>query len=511
MSEESSKILIVDDERAHARLLSRALHSDCPEYQLAVAGNLAEARAALAESQPDLLFADLVLPDGRGTELIPENAESMPYPVVIMTSHGNEKVAVEAIRAGAFDYVVKTEKILSEIPRVAERALREWGYILERQEAEAQRAKLEAELRHSQKMEAVGTLASGIAHDFNNLLTAILGCTELVALHLSDDHPARHSLSMIEKVAEQATGVTRSLLTFAHRAPTTKAPVDLLGILAESTKLLGRLLPASIELVEELPSEPVWINADATQIQQVVMNLTVNARDAMPEGGRLTLSLHRRTAEDSGEVVLSIADTGVGICPEDQGRIFEPFFTTKERGAGTGLGLSVVHGIVTDHEGRIEIESESGQGSRFTVTLPVGEEPETASTTDAASSTRPGEGELLLVVEDNDYVLEVMASALGAAGFEVLTATDGEAAVQVFEEHRDELTLAILDLDLPKRSGASCGAEMGRQRPDLPVVFVTGNIDRASRAEIGEDTPVLSKPFKISELLERIEKALHGD
>jgi len=312
---------------------------------------------------------------------------------------------------------------------------------------------------------------------------------------------------MIERVAEQATGVTRSLLTFAHRAPTAKAPVELLGILAESTKLLGRLLPASIELVEKLPSEPVWIHADATQIQQVVMNLTVNARDAMPDGGRLTLSLRRN---GSDEVVLSIADTGVGISPEDQGRIFEPFFTTKERGAGTGLGLSVVHGIVTDHGGRIELESEPGHGSRVTVTLPVGEAPLAASAIGPEVATQRGKGELILIVEDNDYVLEVMTSAIGPAGFEVLTATDGEAALKVFEEHRDEIALAILDLDLPKRSGASSGAEMRRQRPDLPLVIVTGNIDRASRAEIGEDAPVLSKPFKISELLERIEEALHG-
>ena len=353
----------------------------------------------------------------------------MAYPVVIMTSHGNETIAVEAIKAGALDYVVKSEKILDELPRVAERALREWGHIRERRQAEAKRVQLESELRHAQKMEAVGTLASGIAHDFNNLLTAILGCTELVALHLSDDHPARHSLTLIEKIAEQATGVTRSLLTFAHRAPTSKRPVDLLAVLSESSRFLGRLLPASIERLQDLPDAPVWINADVTQIQQVVMNLTVNARDAMLHGGRLHVSLSTRPVVADGgveeEAVLTVSDTGVGMSEEDRTRIFEPFFTTKERGAGTGLGLSVVHGIVADHGGRIDVVSALGKGSTFRVLLPVSPPPEAPAERPAIRSREKGHGELLLIVEDNEYVLEVMTAALEPVGYRVVTACDG--------------------------------------------------------------------------------------
>lgn len=501
---------MVDDEDAHARLLSRALASARPDYALRTASNLAEARDAIAAIQPDLIFADLQLPDGHGTELIPEDV--VPCPVVIMTSHGNEKIAVDAMKAGALDYIVKSESSLQELPRVAERAFREWGHIRGRRHAEAERAQLESELRHAQKMEAVGTLASGIAHDFNNLLTAILGCTELVSLHLGDEHPARTSLNMIEKIAEQATGVTRSLLTFAHRAPASKAPVDLLALLQESSKLLGRLLPASIERREKLPTEPVWVNADATQLQQVVMNLTVNARDAMPDGGHMTVSLERRHVIADGmeeEAVLKISDTGVGISEEYQQRIFEPFFTTKERGAGTGLGLSVVHGIVADHGGRIEVHSQLGEGSTFRFTLPICDPPSEQVAFVDTQTSESGSGELILIVEDNDYVLEVMTSGLEPMGYEVVTAVDGEDALRVFREHQDELALAILDLDLPKRSGASASREMRQVRPDLPLLIVTGNIDRTSLKDLA-NVPVMNKPFRMSELLIAVDQILHS-
>jgi len=254
--------------------------------------------------------------------------------------------------------------------------------VTHRKRAEAERERLAAELRQAQKLEAVGTLASGIAHDFNNLLTAIGGYTELAQNALAPDHPAARSLRMIEKASDQAVSVTRSLLTFARKTSTEKRPVDLTGLIRDSMGFLRRVLPASIEIEQQIPENgAVWIEGDPGLLQQVLMNLAVNARDAMPAGGRLSVSVsgpgNGSPADRSGatpsrspEAVLIVEDSGSGIPQQEAARIFEPFYTTKPRGKGTGLGLSVVHGIVADHGGKIGVESGGGGRDAVPDSLP---------------------------------------------------------------------------------------------------------------------------------------------
>ncbi|MBN2562720.1 MAG: PAS domain S-box protein [Phycisphaerae bacterium] len=373
--------------------------------------------------------------------------------------------------------------------------------ITSRRQAEKEKAKLEGQLRQAQKMEAVGLLAGGIAHDFSNLLTAIFGYTDLAKTTLPDGHPAARALEMVEQSARQARGVTNALLTFSRKKVAEKAPVDFVKTVRDTLRLLRHVLPASIDVVEVLPdTSEIWVNADATQLQQVVMNLAVNARDAMPDGGVLRISLRKEPARDMrtgrqaasgtrlcgtgtgpsgevgqpGEAVLVVEDTGVGMTDEVSSRVFEPFFTTKPRGQGTGLGMSVIHGIVTDQDGHIEVSSRSGRGTRVTAAfpccVPAAEQPKPSE-----PRFRNGNGEVVVVVEDDEHVRSIITSTLRSRGYEVLPAADGVEALATLDAHRGVVRLIVLDLDLPQKDGASFLGEAQQRHGKIPFIVVTGS------------------------------------
>jgi len=391
--------------------------------------------------------------------------------------------------------------------------------------AEAERARLEEELRQVQKLEAVGTLASGVAHDFNNLLTAINGYADLARKTLPADHAARRSLDMIELATDQAAGVTRGLLTFAHHTPYQKSPTDLAPNIRQSVLLLRRLLPASIDFIEDLPEEgEVYVNADAHQLQQVWLNLAVNARDSMPRGGKLILRLRRFTdapvnPQDSwhGQVVdaavITVTDTGSGMDEATMARVFEPYFTTKPRGQGTGLGLSISHSIILDHGGRIRVQSEPGKGTRFTIYLPCCLPPDEASHPAPRAAPAAGSaGETILLAEDNEFVRAIMASSLQAAGYHVIAAVDGDELVEAYDRQRGKVGLIILDLDLPKQSGQACLDHVRATGDAVPVLIITGNAMLAAapgRIEMKET--VLMKPFPVARLIELVNETLAGN
>ena len=387
--------------------------------------------------------------------------------------------------------------------------------ITDRIRADDEREQLELELRHAQKMEALGTFAGGIAHDFNNLLTAIYGNVEVALADIGNTPAVKESLETIGGVAHQGEAVTQSLLMFAHKARTEKRAVDLLELVTDTARLLRRLLPASVQLVTDLSTDgALWVWADAAQLQQVLMNLTLNARHAMPEGGEVRVGLreelHPERPDLPGRAVLTVADNGCGMDPETQRRLFEPFFTTRVRGDGTGMGLAIVHGIVTDHEGRITVDSEPNRGSRFEVSLPVAVVEDTEETVVLTPRKAPAAGALeatVLVAEDNDFVRQLIVSALQSVGYEVTGVPDGEEALSFFTAH-PETQLAILDLDMPKVSGASCLRELRQRRPELPVVLMTGNAALLGEARGQDDVPVLSKPFQTSTLVQLVHELL---
>jgi CheY-like chemotaxis protein len=282
------------------------------------------------------------------------------------------------------------------------------------------------------------------------------------------------------------------------------------------------VLPASIEIEQQLPEDgAVWIKGDSGLLQQVLMNLAVNARDAMPTGGRLSVAVtgaeagpaaeHSGDAPDEArEAVLMVEDSGSGISRQEAPRIFEPFYTTKARGKGTGLGLSVVHGIVADHGGKIGVESDGPGGTRFRIHFPLCEPPPAVPAGIVAGSGPDPGGGLILVAEDNEHVRDIVVQAVKSAGHRVVPVGDGAAAVEAFHRHRGDARLVVLDLDLPERSGLFCLEEIRRHQPDLPVLIITGNVGQVSPASFGGADHLLEKPFRPRDLMATITGILHA-
>lgn len=377
--------------------------------------------------------------------------------------------------------------------------------ITDRKVAESQRAQLTEDLRQAQKLEAVGTLAAGVAHDFNNLITAIGGYLQLATQSLEPDHPARRHLTMIGQGAKQAGYVTQSLLTFARKGGSEKQPVDLCLIIEEGATLLRRLMPASIELITETPDDPLYVSGHSGQLQRVLMNLAINARDVMPDGGVVRVTLEA-AADDDGqpEAKLMVADDGPGMSERTLQRVFEPFYTTHPRGKGTGLGLAVVHGIVTEHGARIDVDSAPGEGTRVTIHMPIIESVANAADLDAPATLAKGAGGRVLVVEDDEYVRQIMVTALQHAGYEAQDAADPVEAEAYFAARPGAWVAAVIDVNLPQGDGHRCAARLRARRDDLPILMITGNPQSQPDEAPLHGEPILNKPFEMAELVRRV-------
>ena len=374
---------------------------------------------------------------------------------------------------------------------------------------------LQDELHHAQKMEVVGQLAAGVAHDLNNVLTAIAGFTSLARIELPDEHVAAGLLDRVDEATQQAAGVTRALLTFSHKAPADTTVLRLQDVVARAARLLGRMLPAGIEFRQyDAAPEPLWVRGDAVQLQQVLLNLALNARDAMPGGGRLELRLGAVAAERPDgppDALLEVRDTGTGIPPEHRDRLYEPFFTTKGAGHGTGLGLPIVKGIVEAHGGRVDFETAVGAGTCFRVRLPTLSPAEARAAEARANGGTPfARGELVLVVEDNRQVLDVLTSGLRQAGFAVATAAGVGAARAEYGRQRERLRLLITDVDLPDGSGLELLHELRRAGSEVPAVVMTGVVDRDIERELDGRARLLRKPMRMAELLSVAGELLHA-
>ncbi|HWP34687.1 MAG TPA: response regulator [Thermodesulfobacteriota bacterium] len=385
-----------------------------------------------------------------------------------------------------------------------------------------ERRSLELQLQQAQKMESIGTLAGGIAHDFNNILTGIAGYAQLALAKLSPTHPLHHDLEEIVKQTERATTLTRQLLAFSRRQLIEPRRVDLNHIVRETEKFLRRVIGEHIELqlVSEPKLPPVYV--DPVQIEQVLMNLCVNSRDAMPEGGRLLIEIRRVRLDDTfcrahpwarpGDYVqLSVTDTGVGMDQETLQRIFEPFFTTKPAGKGTGLGLAMVYGIVKQHDGLIHVYSEPGRGTTFKIyfkALPGGAEA-TAPAPRPAVAPQGGH-ETVLVAEDDDSVRRLVVRVLEEQGYRVLEAADGEEAVRLFEVAPEPIDLVVLDAVMPKKGGRELYEALCRRSPAPRFLFMSGYSTNAvqERFILDEGLHFLHKPFSPAELARRVRQVL---
>ncbi|HSL50020.1 MAG TPA: ATP-binding protein, partial [Candidatus Deferrimicrobiaceae bacterium] len=384
-----------------------------------------------------------------------------------------------------------------------------------------QRLELEEELRQAQKMEAVGRLAGGVAHDFNNLLTVISGRAHMLLSRLKPGEPMHRDVELIQKTSQRAVALTSQLLAFSRKQVVQPRVLELGPLVADLVPMLQRMIGEDMELEIEPVQGTGRVKVDPSQMQQVLMNLAVNARDAMPSGGRVRLSvrdvevdeaaaLHQSNLPPGPYVALAVSDTGTGMSEETTAHIFEPFFTTKDQGKGTGLGLSTVYGIVEQSRGHIQVQSELGRGTTFTIHLPRVEEPlASGPPTDAARRLRTT-SRTVLVVDDEPEVLELATEILRRVGYSVLEAADGAAALEVARRHEGRIHLLVTDMVMPGMSGRDLAERLRALRDALPVLYISGYVqDASARAALAsEHSAFVAKPFTPELLTDRVRELL---
>ncbi len=381
-------------------------------------------------------------------------------------------------------------------------------------EAERRAQELEKIISHAQKMESLGTLASGIAHEFNNLLQAMTGYLDLLEMHTEASDRKRRWIARVREAADRGAELVRRMLTFARQDEMTLELVDINGVVRETLDFLSRNIPRIIRLEADLGPDVPAVYGDRLQLEQIVINLVVNARDAIAEGreGLITVSTRRERRPDGTDiVVLRVSDTGQGIAPSIRERIFDPFFTTKEPGKGTGLGLSTVYGIMQRHGGDVRVESEVGRGTTFTLIFPVksvGRQDADGTVQEAdgrgcETSREKGKGFTVLVVDDETTLLEFVAESLEAEGFRVFTAASGEEALDLLEKKGAAVNAVVLDFNMPGMGGGACYKEIRRRYPSISVVVTSGYTGASIVEHLGKsrNVSVLSKPYRIADLL----------
>jgi PAS domain S-box-containing protein len=384
----------------------------------------------------------------------------------------------------------------------------------------AARQQLEDQLRQSHKMEAIGALAGGVAHDFNNVLTAILGYCDLLGIKFLPGDPRRANVEEIRKAGERASSLTRQLLAFSRKQVLDPKVLDLNGVVSGMDGMLRRMIGEDVDL-RTLKGEGLWrVKADPSQLEMVLMNLVANGRDAMPDGGKLTVEtmnveideayVRRRPYAILGRyVLLAVSDSGCGMDPETVSHIFEPFFTTKEKGKGTGLGLSTVYGTVKQSKGHIQVYSERGHGTTFKVYIPAAEGEVTSKSREDSSSRARG-SETLMIVEDERQVRELAREILAGHGYKVLEASSGTEAIGLCEKHPDPIQMVVTDVVMPGLSGRETYEQLARLRPGLKVLYMSGYTQGAivHRGVLEPGTAFVQKPFSVPIFLERVRAVL---
>jgi two-component system, cell cycle sensor histidine kinase and response regulator CckA len=386
-----------------------------------------------------------------------------------------------------------------------------------------QRKLLEEKLCHAAKMEAVGQLAGGLAHDFNNILTAVIGYANLLAKELSDRETCREKLLQITRAAEKASDLTRQLLAFSRKQVLEVAVISLNGIIVDIDRLLKRLIGEHIELTTILDESAGRVQVDPIQIQQILMNLAVNARDAMPQGGNLSIETSNVVldpaycqthpeVEPGPYAMFAVSDSGIGMDHETLSRVFDPFFTTKEKGVGTGLGLATVHGIVKQHHGHITVYSELGRGTTFKVYIPMTKDLPRTRAEIKPQSPRAGGTETVLIVEDEEIVRSLAREALDMLGYHVLDAASPVAAIEICRSYNGPVHLLMTDVVLPKMDGRTLFKTLSPSRPDLKVLYVSGYTENfiVHHGVLDEGVHFMQKPFNLDNLARKIRQILDG-
>ena len=516
MSTSGTRLLLVEDDEEDF-LLTRRLLRGCERSTFAVDWVRTCDSALEALKAPyDVCLVDYRLGAETGLAFI-ERAIAAGFcgPIILLTGRGDHEVDELAMKAGAADYLDKDQLSAQLLERVIRHAV-------ERKSVEQALLRSEAQLRQAQKMDAIGSLAAGIAHDFNNLLSIVLSYSELAASTLVEGDPMRFDLIQISEAGVRAAALTRQLLAFSHQQILQPKILNVNDVFSKMELMLQRLLGEDIELRPPPSASLQRIMADPGQLEQVIMNLAVNARDAMPQGGRITVETTDVVLDEAftarfldatagPHVLLSFSDTGVGMSPATQARVFEPFFTTKEVGKGTGLGLATVFGIVRQSGGLICVDSVLGSGTTFSVYFPV-----------AGGSLRPAPEpvslerpslygtETILLVEDEESVRVLVRTILTKFGYVVLDAQSGGDALLLCEQHPDGIDLLLTDVVMPRMSGRQLAERLALVRPEMKVLYMSGYTSDAIVRHGVHDATIafIQKPITPSALARRVREAL---
>ncbi|HWB84782.1 MAG TPA: response regulator [Bryobacteraceae bacterium] len=469
--------------------------------------------ARVLDAAWDIAISDFAVGDFGAIEALHHIQDAgVDLPLIVVSGRITDADALAALKAGAADHLTRGN--LMRLNAAVERELRAARLRRERN-------RLEEQFRQSQKMEAVGRLAGGVAHDFNNLLTVITGYSDLLLASKDLQDSQRTALEEIRRSAERGGALTHQLLAFSRRQPMEARSVHINDLMIQLEKMLRRLIGEDIELVTIPAASRDVVEADPSQLEQVIMNLAVNARDAMPNGGKLTLEIatvqlsESYSAKQLGvrpgmHVMISISDTGTGMDPETQSHLFEPFFTTKGPGRGTGLGLATAYGIIRQSGGTISVTSTLGKGTTVQIYLPLApDRPQTTTEKGSPSEWLTG-AETILVVEDEARVRKLIADVLSRRGYKVLEGTRGAEALRICGAHDGTIDLAIVDVVMPEMSGPDLVRHITRMRPKTRVLYISGYTDEAivHHGVLSSGAAFLQKPFMPDALARKVREVL---
>ncbi len=486
-------------------------------FDLFTIDSLAGSTELLTKEKINVVLLDLFLSDSHGLETFKRfHAQASWIPVIVLSDFYDETAADQIMRDGAQDFLVKNDLT----PNLLVRSIR---YAVERKRIQDEKDKIQNQLLQAQKMEAIGILTGGIAHDFNNLITAVRGCADLVLQSLDTSNPLYREVKEIQLASQKAAGLTRQMLIFSRKHPVKFEFLNLNQLVEDMLKMLHHMIGEDIEIYTNLEPDLWTITADQSTLEQVIMNLAVNARDAMPDCGKLiirtdNIELNEEMCRSMPEskpgiyVRLTITDTGTGMDEKTLQRIYEPFFSTKRKGKGTGLGLSVVYGIVKEHKGWICIESQPGQGTTFEIFTPAIHIKTSVKREEVKRSLEVfgGHGEKILVVEDEESVRRFAERALERNGYEVFTAANANEALDVFKQKKGEIHLVISDVVLPNINGLDLVHQLITMNPRLSILLSSGYTDHRSHQRLIEKEGYLflKKPYAYLELLEAVKSAV---
>ena len=510
MSDSPINILLVEDKPGDARLIAELLSSSSdPQFKLTVADRLESGTRLLSEESFDLVLLDLTLPDSDGLDTFEKIQSQAPtVPVIVLTGLDVESIGTAAVQKGAQDYLLKGSVDRSALVRSIRYAI--------------ERSSVEWQILQSHRMESIGRLAGGVAHEFNNLLTPILNHTHMAMTEMPMGSEARENLEMVIKAAQRASALTSQLLATSRSQKSEPRSIDLNEVILDNGKMLRSVIDENIEFVSLLHPSLELVKADPAQIGQVLTNVIINARDAMPRGGKIVIEtsnidVDERHAERWGiavgkHVSMRVTDTGIGIPMEILSNVFEPFFTTKEPDKGTGLGLSTCYGIIKQHAGHIEISSDLDKGTTVQMYLPCSTEIAPLQSVQHQEPDIDASGEeTIILAEDEPLVRSMCAKLLRNQGYTVLEAANGEEALRLIDQYcGQKIDLLLTDVVMPQMGGLQLANHLAKSRPEVKILLMSGYTDEA--ITVGDEavarTAFLQKPFVSDSLLRKIREVL---